>query len=215
MNENNVNRPSDALFREIVETAKHPKRREAIDYIKRACDFLGDKNIEISVSEVGRLCEKSGPKVQSIHNNKEFKAYIRARRAEQKLFVDPNQKAPFYGTDDPQATALLYAFDAKARRSQLQKECLMRALADAGEYDLDATMRTGKLVRVTAEITQCDPVIADVLRRFLDQEHLRKFGLNVQRGRIIAVDRNDRVFIEKGDLERLLHFCQGARTALP
>lgn len=204
MNQNDDNKSSAALFSLIIETAKHPKRKRAIENIKKACDYLEDKKIGISVSEVGRLCEESGPKVQSINNNQEFRNYIKARRAEQKIYTNPKSENPRYETDDPQANAMLYALEAEIRREKLQNKNLKRAYADAGEYDLEATSRTGKLVRLTAEKSSIDPVIADVLRRLLDPEHLRKFGLNIEGDRVIAVDRLNRVFLEKGDFQRLL-----------
>ena len=92
---------------------------------------------------------------------------------------------------------------------------LKGALADAGDYDLDATMKTGRLVRSgkdPAPTISAD--LRDVLRRLIDPNHLVRFGLRIQQERIIAVDRNNRVFMEKADLQRLLPALQGETTPI-
>jgi hypothetical protein len=69
------------LFEEISAIARHPKKIAALSHIKTACDYLEERRIEISVQEVGVLCEQSGPAIQSIHNNRRFKQYIELRRS--------------------------------------------------------------------------------------------------------------------------------------
>jgi hypothetical protein len=209
-------KPSDALFNIITQQAGHPKSKRAAQHIKVACDYLDGKNMEISIAEVGHFCTNSGPKTQSIHNNKYFCDYIKLRHAEQKLVVKPSNGELKYESQDPQANAIIYALQAEKRRLGQMLENLKRALADAGSYDLEATMRTGRLVRVTddgAPVVSSE--ILDVLRRMIDPNHLIKFGLKIQQDRILAVDRNNRVFTEKADLQRLLDVMRATPKSLP
>jgi hypothetical protein len=201
--DNSQEKPSDALFQAILEKARHPKTKRAAENIRNACNYLQEHNIEISISQVADFCKDTGPRAQSIHNKKEFGAYIKARWGEQELPVKPSSEALKFETKDPQANAVIYALQSEVKRVRQQLQNFKRALSDAGDYDLDATVQTGRLVRLV-DLTPSVPLeVVDVLRRLLDAAHLRKFGLNYLKDRIIAVDRNDRVFVEKADLQRL------------
>jgi hypothetical protein len=213
---NEQDRPSTALFTSITEQAGHQKTKTAAQHIKDACDYLEKNNIEISISQVGNFCKNSGPKTQSIHNNKEFCAYIKARHAEHKLVVKPSAGAVKYETDDPQANAIIYALQSEVKRVEQQLQNFKRALVDAGDYDLDATMRTARLVRlVDVQSAAVSAEIIDSLRRLFDPNHLIHFGLKILQDRLVAVDRNNRVLLEKADLQRLLAATQEGKTALP
>jgi hypothetical protein len=213
---NQPEKPSDGLFNAILQKSGHPKSKRAAQHIKDACDYFDGKEMEIVIAEVGKFCKNSGPKTQSIHNNKDFCAYIKARRAEQKLAVKPPNGELRFESADPQANAMIYALQAERRRLQQMLQNLKRALSDAGDYDFDATMRIGRLIRAVANSAPVvSPEILDVLRRLLDANHLIRFGLRIQQDRIIAVDRNNRVFMEKADLQRLLEVTQGKSKSLP
>jgi predicted protein tyrosine phosphatase len=187
--------PSAFMLEAIFATAKHPKAKRAAEHVRDACDYLAEHGIEISVPEVGRLCDKTGPKEQSIRNNKRLMSYVKVRRSEQTLRVQMKSKEVRYETNDVQANAMIYALEADVRREKSQKQNLKQALANAGEYDLNATMRTGKLVGAD---------VASVVKRLMDPEHLQKFGLTIRTDRIIALDRNNRVFMEKSDVQQLM-----------
>lgn len=55
----------------------------------------------------------------------------------------------------------------------------------------------------------------NLVRRLLDPTHSIKFGFRIQQDRIIAVDRNSRVFMEKADLQRLMALIQIHTKAFP
>ena len=209
MTDTGAEKPSTALFNSILEKAGHPKTKRAAENIKKACDYLDEKNLHITIAEIGVFCEASGPKTQSIHNNKEFVAYIKARQAEQQLQVKPSNGPTRFESADPQANAIIYALQVEKRRLEQSIHNLKRALADAGDYDLEATLKTGRLVRLVQE--KAAPVsgaVVDTIRRLLDPAHMVKFGLKRHQDRIVAVDRNNRVFIEKADLQRLTVLAQ-------
>ncbi len=209
-------KPSAALFTAILEKAGHPKSKRAAEHIKQACDYLDDKGMEITVAEIGHFCTNSGPKTQSIHNNKDFCAYIKTRHAEQKLAVKPNDAGVKFESNDPQANAVIYALQVSKRRLEQMLHNLKGALADAGDYDLESTMRTGRLVRLADDpAATVSPELLDLVRRLLDPAHLIKFGFRIQQDRIIAVDRNNRVFMEKADLQRLMALIQIRTKAFP
>lgn len=97
-----------------------------------------------------------------------------------------------------------------------QLQNFKRALVDAGDYDLDATMRTARLVRLMdVQSAAASVEIIDSLRRLFDPNHLIHFGLKIHQDRLVAVDRNNRVLLEKADLQRLLAVTQERQTALP
>ena len=215
MKQKTENKPSAGLFTAILENARHPKSARAAKHIKDACDYFDGKEIEITIAEVGHFCEKSGPKTQSIHNNKNLCAYIRARHSEQNLGSNPSTGEVKFETSDPQAKAVVYALQSEVRRLEIKLQNLKTALVDAGDYDMEASMRTGKLVRIKPEAPAAtSSEIIDVLRRFLAPEHLMKFGIKHLQERLIAVDRNNRVFMEKADLQRLLNLLESKVTSL-
>ena len=196
--------PSSSILETIIESAKHAKARKAAEHVRDACDYLSQHKIEINVSEVGRLCNKIGPKEQSIRNNKKLMTYVHARRSEQELRVQLKSKEVRYETNNVQANAIIYALEAEFRQVKSHYQNLKHALKDAGEYDLNATMRTGKLVRSGPSVTPVNADLAKIAKRLMNPEHLLKFGLVLRADRIIALDRNNRVFMEKSDVQQLM-----------
>jgi hypothetical protein len=191
---------SRALFENIVREAKHPKSSAAVERIRAACDYLDEHSIPISIPEVAQLCRTSGPKAQSIHNNRKFVHYINARKSEQKLqFHPPTSTTGGYRTDDVQANAMFYALETQISLKNSQNEALIRALRELGVYDIEAILQTGHL---TLKTSQHVPLIdlRGLAARILNPLHLRKFGLLIQQDRIVAPDRNDRVFLEKAEV---------------
>ena len=85
---------SELVFEQILQAARHPKTKRAMQNLKKACDYLDHHKIEITVTEAGKITEdfSGGPKTASIRNQKNFLNYIRARAGRE-------QKAP-----RPQAT---------------------------------------------------------------------------------------------------------------
>lgn len=192
---------ADAILIKLRESARHPKTVAAAERIRDACDYLSSHKIHISVPEVAQLCSKNGPKVQSIHNNKVFKAYILARASEQELRAIPKRRSNQFEIADPELEAFVYAVEVGAKRERQQRENLARALSESGEWDLEATIASGKLVPRKNVSNSVSAELSAALRRLLDPNHLRKFDLHPMRERIIAINRNNRVFLEKSDLE--------------
>jgi hypothetical protein len=189
---------AESLFDEIFGSAKHPKTRKAIERIKGACDYLEERKIGISASEVAILCRPT-PALQSIHNNRQFKQYIEVRRVEQKSSVTPLSKEVKFVSRDPDTAAALYALEVQARREKLEKQNLKRALELSGEYDIQATLRTGRLVGILQRETQVNVELSAALRRLFDPERLRRAGLEIIGERIVAPNKNGRVFLERDD----------------
>jgi hypothetical protein len=72
-----------------------------------------------------------------------------------------------------------------------------------GIYDLEKTLRSGHLVRVDQTEQTANLQLAEALRKLLSSEHLRNFGLERIGDRVVAPNRNGRIFIEKSDFEVL------------
>jgi hypothetical protein len=185
------------LFEIHLREAKHPKSRAAIERIREACDYLAKHSIPISIKEVAQLCTKSGPKAQSIRNNGRFVQYISSRKAEQELQAQPvRSDKGRYRSTDVHANALLYASEAQLAAKDAQISALSRALRELGVYDVEAVIRTGRLeLRTSPHVPLLE--LRAVASRVLNPVHLRNFGLVLQQARIVAPDRNDRVFLEK------------------
>lgn len=213
MNEPTSQANSESVFREISTTAKHPKTVAALMRIKGACEYLQERRIEISVAEVGVLCKETGPALQSIHNNRKFKAYIELRRAEQKIPLQVAAQSKRFLSKDPDTQAIFDALEAEARREKKRNSNLKRALQLAGVYDFEKTMQLGHLVRVDQTEQTANSQLAVVLRRLFSPEHLRRFGLERIGDRVIAPNRNGRVFIEKTDFEVLWQVATSASSA--
>lgn len=195
----------------MVQDARHPKGIRSAAHVRKACDYLAERNIEITTSEVGRLCEATGPKEQSIRNNSRLRSYVDARRNEQSRQVYSRPKAVPYESTDLQANAQIHALDIELRRERSQKENLKKALQDADEYDLEATMRTQRLVRIKKASTIADIDLRKLANRILDADHLRRFGMILQGDRVIGVDRNNRIFLEKEEVLQLKAILGGAK----
>lgn len=194
---------SSALLASLLANARHQKSRRAAEHVRSACDYLSDHGIEIGVAEVAKLCSSTGPKAQSIHNSKGLLAYVNARRSEQKIAVRIPQSPSGFVTEDVQANAVIHALEAQVKREQHLKENLKHAIQNAGEFDIDAALRTGRLVRFAEDATTQDPELMELAQHILDVEHLRRFGFVLTEDRVIAPTRNDRVFLEKQHVKKL------------
>jgi hypothetical protein len=191
------------LFEEISAIAKHPKTIVALKHIKAACDYLEERRIEISVQEVGVLCRQSGPAIQSIHNNRRFKRYIELRRGEQRIPVRATGEPNRFVAKDPETQTNYDTLEAEIRREKKRTQNLKRALQLTGIYDLEKTLRSGHLIRVDQTEQTANLQLAVALRKLLNSEHLRKFGLERIGDRVVAPNRNGRIFIEKSEFEVL------------
>jgi len=194
---------ASALFSLLVKDAGHSKSVRAAEHVRDACDYLSEHRIEISIAEVARLCISSGPKAQSIHNNKALKSYVYARLAEQSLRPRPNDSTTGYVSKDIQANAVIHALQAQVKREKESKEGLKRAIQISGEYDFEAVVRTGRLVSFARNTPSLDPETIEIIHVLLNTEHLRRFGLTIDTDRILAPDRNNRVFLERRHLLKL------------
>jgi hypothetical protein len=204
------NSGSSSLFSSLAEEAKHPKSVRAAEHVRDACDYLSGHEIEISIAEVARLCSSTGPKAQSIHNNKALKAYVFARRAEQTIRSRPNEDTIGYVSQDIQANAVIHALQAQVKRERELKEGLKRAIQNSGEYDFDAVVRTGRLVSFARNTPGLDCEVIEIIQLLLNTEHLRRFGLTISLDRIMAPDRNNRVFLDKRHLLKLRSLVEPA-----
>jgi DNA-binding NarL/FixJ family response regulator len=194
---------ASSLFLSLVKDAGHSKSVRAAEHVRDACDYLSEHRIEIGIAEVARLCSSTGPKAQSIHNNKALKSYVFTRRAEQSLRPRPNDSIAGYVSKDIQANAVIHALQAQVKRERELKEGLKRAIQNSGEYDFEAVVRTGRLVSFARSSPSLDSEVIEIIHLLLNTEHLRRFGLTINTDRILAPDRNNRVFLEKRQLLKL------------
>ena len=116
------------------------------------------------------MCSSTGPKAQSIHNNKALKGYVVARRAEQTLRAGPNENTIGYVSQDIQANAVIHALQAQVKRERESKEGLKRAIQNSGEYDLDAVVRTGRLVSFARSATSLDSEVIEIIQLILAKD---------------------------------------------
>jgi hypothetical protein len=195
--------PSSVLLASLLANVRHQKSRRAAEHVRSACDYLSEHGIEICVAEVAKLCSSTGPKAQSIHNNKGLLAYVSARKSEQKITVRIPHSQSGFSTEDVQANAVIHALEAQVKREQHLKENLKHAIQNAGEFDIDAALCTGRLVRFAQDATTLDPELMELARHVLNVEHLRRFGFVLTEDRVIAPSRNDRVFLEKRHVKKL------------
>lgn len=199
---------STELFEMLIREAKHPKSQGAIGRIREACDYLAEHSIPISIKEVAQLCAKSGPKAQSIRNNRRFVQYINCRKAEQTLQAQPARSGKEgYRSSDVHANALLYAAETRLTSKDAQISALSRALRDLGVYDVETVLRTGRLELKTSPHVPLLELRA-VASRLLNPIHLRQFGLVLQQDRIVSPNRNDRVFLDKTEVAILQQLMQ-------
>lgn len=198
---------SALLYEQILTGARHPKTKAAIENIKLACDYLAKKGITITISEVGEICKKTGPAEQSIRNNRNFRSYVLTRASEQdRTAVRKKAELPPLRTGNPQWDAEIEALEATLRHTRKEYRRLKRAIENAGEYDIQKSLEGGRLVLAKSSVGDDGMIYDDALQtieRVLDLAWLEQFGFEVIRGRVIAPDRNEAVFITKIDWERI------------
>ena len=71
-------------FYEEVMSVTTPKGRRSLENVKKICDSLEERNLNLSLSLIGRETEKLGisPSYHSIKSSKRLKEYIRLRSEE-------------------------------------------------------------------------------------------------------------------------------------
>jgi hypothetical protein len=138
-----------------------------------------------------------------VHNNRALKSYVFARLAEQSLRPRASDGIAGYVSKDIQANAVIHALQAQVKRERELKEGLKRAIQNSGEYDFEAVVRTGRLVSFVRSSPSLDAEVIEIIHLLLNTEHLRRFGLTIDTDRILAPDRNNRVFLEKRQLLKL------------
>jgi hypothetical protein len=207
---------SEELFQQIVSNSQRTKSVNAIRNIKQACDYLEEKGIGITVSEVGKLCENSTPNTQSIRNNKNFKNYVLARTSEQNR--NPSKKVresiPLR-TGNPQWDAEIEVLEANLRFQRREFQQLKKAVEGMGDYDLSKTIETGKLVPASPSAPDHSEAYDEALQtieRLFDPGNLEQFGFELINGRIISIDRNEAVFVSKVDLARIQKAIDATRS---
>jgi len=74
---------SEILYEKIYNSASS-KRKNALNKIKKACDFLENDSKKLTVALVGRYCESKfkEPQTQSIRNSDKYVKYIKLREEE-------------------------------------------------------------------------------------------------------------------------------------
>jgi len=198
---------SEILYEQILTGARHPKTKGTMENIKNACDYLADKGIIITISEVGQRCKETGPAEQSIRNNENFHKYVLTRASEQdRTMIRKRTEIPPLRTGNPQWDAEIETLEATLRHTTQEYERLKRAIGNAGEYDIQKSIDTGHLVLSKSSAPDHSIIYNEAfqtIERLLDPGMLEQFGFEVVRGRVIATERNEAVFISKIDWERI------------
>jgi hypothetical protein len=213
-------KPSELVLKKVLLAAKHPKTKRAMQNLKKACDYLDHHKIQITVTEAGKVTEDAsgGPKTPSIRNQKHFLDYIRARRAEQKLPAPANSpRNASVRTGEPVADAYIYGLEAQLRIARERLASLRSSLLHAGEFDLEATLETGKLVPAHSPReprAAGNQELAGILSKILDPARLESLGLMLSGGRICSRDHPANVFLEKPEIECLVNEIDRRRAVL-
>jgi hypothetical protein len=222
-------KPSEILFDSIKTNAGHPKSVTAMINVKEACDYLDDKKIVITPAEVARITKsrKGGPIDRSLRNNKKLMDYVRTRQAEQKLpSIGANGSPVQVRTGDPDADAYIYQLEVSNRTLKNDIKCLRGLLSNSGiTFEPDASIDQSKLVLSTlppGTLPQTpkqalDRKLVTTLAKLIDPNHFEFFGLLLDSGSIISPERNDRVFLDKSEVEAIqtaLQSCKGTASTI-
>ncbi len=212
-------KPSELVLKKVLQTAKHPKTKRAMQNLKKACDYLDHHKIQITVTEAGKITGdvSGGPKTPSIRNQKNFLDYIRARRAEQKLPTPAHSsRNASVRTGEPKADAYIHGLEAQLRIAREQLASLRSSLLRFGEFDLEATLEAGKLIPAHPRESGVagNQELAGILNKILDPALLESVGLVRSGGGICSRDHPAKVFLERPEIECLLKEIDRRRAAL-
>jgi hypothetical protein len=199
---------SEILFEQFERAARHPNTIKAIENLKKACDYLESEGVrvEITVAEVGLLTKdwRGGPTTPSIRNNKNFLEYIKVRRAEQTLPKLPQRDgSKKVSTGNPAVDSYIHSLEAEIRRLRSKISSLHSSIGAAGEYDLDASIKSKKLVLApameakTARTSMRDSEVVSTLAKLANRDHVERFGLMESAGSLVSPENGNIVFLDK------------------
>lgn len=192
-----------------------PKSEKAFNNVVAACDFLQAQEIEITPAAVGNITseKQGGPKIQSIRNNPDFIAYIKARRADQggtKTRDSVRQRR--IRTGDNAVDAYIQTLESELGQAKTEIRTLRQAIPSLGDFDLKGALAQGILTLAAPAPAGVPPQVKDAIRSLLDTERLASVGLElVKTGQIISHDHLQQVFLNKQQVDALRALCDSTK----
>jgi hypothetical protein len=190
---------SAQLYRELIEAAKTPQRKESLRRIKQACDLLDKAPAPITPASVAKQCEDlfGGPKEQSIRNSTQvLLAYVKARAAEQILSAQKKRDSGEPPIADEAVRAYVQLLKAKLYEAEQSKNRMIAGVRMLSPLDargiqklLDDNTPGEKQI-----LTPTHPAISEVqlneeerqaFREFLDETHLQTMGITIEYGNLV------------------------------
>lgn len=184
------------------------KSEKALGNIIAACNFLATHELEITPTSVGSITsgKVGGPKIQSIRNNKDFRSYIAARRAEQGQNASRSTLGKkLYRTGDNAIDAYIQSLESELLQAKNELRSLRSALPRLGPYDLTSALAQGVLtISVPSESTAIPICARQACAAMLNPNRLSAVGLElVETGQIISRDNMDAVLLSKREVDGL------------
>ena len=201
------------IYKRIFETAKHPKTRTALENIKSGCDFIDGQKMPITRAGVAHYCKgrPGGPTHGTLHNNKEFQAYIEARRVEQK--IPPDHKPTQVRSGNATADAYIFALEVDNQRLRRDLAEFKSGLQKFAPYSSDIMSKHGLLQPV---IQPSDPAsnawqkeraqIKVLVGRLLNEKQIGRVGLELRAGAIVGALSNGRALYTADEVKKLQEF---------
>jgi hypothetical protein len=175
---------SEVIFNRLEARANN-RTLKCLMNLKSACDLLSSDGLDISPAKVGAFTSRmqGGPNVQSIRNNKEFSAYVYARKSEQGLLESRMQFAQAnIRTGDNRIDAYIRTLELEVQSGRQHLSNLKKAFLKNCTFDYSAAMK-GELVIATSnshgEVSEHEKA---ELRKLIDPAYLSKAGLELSAG---------------------------------
>lgn len=203
-----MKRVSDQIVLRLKERGMAAKSERALENIFAACAFLERNGLEITVAAVGNFCRgrTGGPAAQSVRNNKDYHAYVLARRSEQSLrpaHGKSESRKPFR-SGDLNIDAHIQTLEYELQKTKTELHSLRQALPRLGEYDLSSAIEEGVLVIAAPQLPSISDEARSAILTLLNPDSLGAAGLILAKtGQIIAPDQNGSVLLNKVQVDAL------------
>lgn len=182
----------EVLFSDIMELSTNPRERESLSRIKKACDYLEQQGMRVSLSAIERYCidrEWKGPKAQSIRNSEVLRRYAEVRQSAQTVQVYRSSSSTDPLIADETIRAYVQLLKEERDQAIAARERVEAGLRSIPGIPVDELIRAGFGGKLALPSTVDEPprlslAAREALNKLFEPEHLANCGLQLHKERI-------------------------------
>lgn len=182
----------ETLFSELMELSTNPRRRDSLNRVKKACDYLEQQGMKISLSAIERYCidrDWGGPKAQSVQNSDVLRRYVELRKSAQTVQTRRNSSSSEPLIADETIRAYVQLLKEERDQATAARERVEAGLRSIPGIPVDELIRSGfggKLALPSGvdKTPQLTLAAREALDKLFDPKHLANCGLQLHKERI-------------------------------